>query len=710
MDFIPIDTIGGLLAVVLGFGFIIFVHELGHFLVAKWVGIKCPQFAIGMGQAIVSYRKGLGYRRGSSETEYMTKLVAWVNAKRAADGLATDPKEQPAPTRVELDEASAALGLSETEYRLNWLPLGGYVKMLGQEDMDPAARSEDPRSFNSKPIWARAAVISAGVVMNIIFGILFFMIAFSVGVGFNAPVAGDVSRLSPAGSVYAIGHEGDFNYRGVRTGDQILTFNGEPVSDMTEVRINTALAHAEEKVRLEVERWHPDGRKERLAFDIQPKKIAAGLLDLGIGVPMTLNIPKDGDTTFIVEQLTQAGAEKAAAEKVQPGMRLVEAGGKKVDRYAEFSRAVEAGEGAPVLVVFEHPQTKARAEVMLSSHASMLVHRMNDDDIVRHLVGLVPAVTIKEPTPDMPAEKAGVLAGDVIVKVGDVEWPATSDVFDVVGKAGKKPITLVVLRGGEQKQFEITPKEGRLGIAMGSEAPVIIKPLPESPAAKLALPPGTRITAIDGVKVETTADMQRTLAAKARQNMDGFVASIDTLPNEGKTIEPLNVKLAVSGDEAKELAHAGWELAINPFLFSVELVTLQRTNPIEALGLGVEKTRQSMIQVYLTLTRVFQGSVHPKNFQGPVGIAHTGTKIAKQGWTYLIFFLGLISVNLAVINFLPIPIVDGGHIVFLIIEKIKGSPVGPRIQTAALFVGLALLACMFLYVTFNDIVRLFGLA
>jgi regulator of sigma E protease len=312
----------------------------------------------------------------------------------------------------------------------------------------------------------------------------------------------------------------------------------------------------------------------------------------------------------------------------------------------------------------------------------------------------------------MPAKAAGVAAGDVIVKIGAAEWPSTDQVFEAVEKAGKKPITLVVLRGAEQKTFELTPKEGRLGIAMGVGAPVVIKPLPDSPAAKLAmpLPPGTRITAIDGVKVDSVAAMQRAFAELARKNPGGFTATLDTLPNEGKTIEPLAVKLAIGGDEAKELAHAGWEMGLNPFVFSVELVTLQRSSPSGAIALGIEKTRQSMIQVYLTLLRVFQGSVHPKNFQGPVGIAHTGTKIAKQGWTYLIFFLGLISVNLAVINFLPIPIVDGGHIVFLIIEKIKGSPVGPRVQTAALFVGLALLACMFLYVTFNDIVRLFGLA
>ena len=139
--------------IVLGFGFLIFVHELGHFLVAKMVGIKTTQFAIGFGHSLLTWRKGIGFRVGTTEPEY---------EKRIKEGA--DPKT-----------------LGETEYRLNYIPLGGYVKMLGQEDMDPSARSNDPRAFNNKSVSARFAVISAGVIMNIIFGMIFFVIAVTSG-------------------------------------------------------------------------------------------------------------------------------------------------------------------------------------------------------------------------------------------------------------------------------------------------------------------------------------------------------------------------------------------------------------------------------------------------------------------------------------------------------------------------------------------------
>ena len=721
MDFLPFDTLGGLAAVILGFGFIIFVHELGHFLVAKYVGIRCPQFAIGMGNAIFSWRKGIGYRRGSTEAEY-DRLIEEYLKRENPPILATDinahdnSKASQVFTIAQRNDAAAALGLGETEYRLNWLPLGGYVKMLGQEDGDPGARSDDPRSFTSKSIGARAAVISAGVVMNIIFGILFFMIAFLIGVGFNAPIAGTVSPLAPAAEPFAVGHEGDLKYQGVRTGDKIVTFNGEPIGDMTEVRINTALAPANEKIKLGIER-KIDGKVVPLTYEIVPRKIPAGLLDLGINIPVMPALPPDSIAENIQKEFVQSGVEPEEAAKIKPGMRIVEAGGVKVESFGDYEAVVKAAEGKPVAVVWESVPTKKdpqaaveRVTTHLTANASLMLQKLDEDSLVRHLVGLVPAVTIKGVQPESPAAEAGVVSGDVVAQIGETKWPTTLGVFKAVGEAKSGAVKLVVLRGSEEKTFDIKPRDGRLGIEMISTQPIVSQPLPNTPAAKLNLPPGSRITAINGTKVSSFTDMQQVLSVAARADIDGFEAVVECEPNEGKKIEPLTVKLPVDASSAAALAHAGWESPLTPTMFMVEMVTLQGDGPVQAVNLGIKKAHQSMLQVYITILRVVQGSVHMRNFQGPVGIAHTGTKIAKQGVAYLLFFLGLISINLAVVNFLPIPIVDGGHIVFLVIEKIKGSPVGPRVQTAAVVIGLAMIATMFLYVTYNDIVRLLGLA
>ena len=92
--------------------------------------------------------------------------------------------------------------------------------------------------------------------------------------------------------------------------------------------------------------------------------------------------------------------------------------------------------------------------------------------------------------------------------------------------------------------------------------------------------------------------------------------------------------------------------------------------------------------------------------RGPVGIIDTGTQVAQQGFPYLLFFLGLISVNLAVINFLPIPIVDGGHMVFLAWEKITGKPPSEKVQVASLYVGLGLIGFVFIATFYFDVMRI----
>ena len=97
-----------------------------------------------------------------------------------------------------------------------------------------------------------------------------------------------------------------------------------------------------------------------------------------------------------------------------------------------------------------------------------------------------------------------------------------------------------------------------------------------------------------------------------------------------------------------------------------------------AAAWGVGETRDFILQFYLTLQRMFQGSVSYKNMMGPVGIVTAGARFAFKGTDWLIWFLSLISANLAVVNFLPIPVLDGGHMVLLIAEKVRGKPVKDR--------------------------------
>src|SRR5438093_6477037 len=210
---------------VFGFGFVIFWHELGHFLAAKWVGIKVEQFAVGFGQAILSWRKGIGLRIGNTQHEYEKRLKEYVEKEEAR----LQVKDRPTWTTEQLSHAAQVLGLGDTEYRLNWIPLGGYVKMLGQDDLNPNAQSDDPRAFNRKSIGKRMVIVSAGVIMNVILAAIGFFVLFLIGFDVPPPVVGEVVPKSAAPRA------------GVRVGDRVESFDGKVQRDFTKLQLNVAL-------------------------------------------------------------------------------------------------------------------------------------------------------------------------------------------------------------------------------------------------------------------------------------------------------------------------------------------------------------------------------------------------------------------------------------------------------------------------------------
>jgi RIP metalloprotease RseP len=141
----------------------------------------------------------------------------------------------------------------------------------------------------------------------------------------------------------------------------------------------------------------------------------------------------------------------------------------------------------------------------------------------------------------------------------------------------------------------------------------------------------------------------------------------------------------------------------NDLLLEPAIDVRKTTNPLVAAAWGCGETRDAILQVYQTVRAMLSHSISVKQVSGPVGILAVGYKFAEAGTTRLIWFLSIISANLAVMNFLPIPIVDGGLFTFLIIEKIKGSPISPRVQAIAQVVGLAILLSVFLFATYQDV-------
>jgi regulator of sigma E protease len=202
-----------ILAIIPVFGLLVFVHELGHFLTAKWAGIRVEEFALGFPPNVVSVRK-----RESGGWEVM-----WFGRRREVDASSTQNPFRATSGGISGD---SALVSQHTIYALNLLPIGGYVRMPGENgDALDEDGNYDSQSFAAKSAGKRIAVLCAGVVMNFLLGILLFTIAYTVGqpVGTNDPIIGTVRSGSPAETA------------GLRPDDRILSVNGQPIKSFSQM-------------------------------------------------------------------------------------------------------------------------------------------------------------------------------------------------------------------------------------------------------------------------------------------------------------------------------------------------------------------------------------------------------------------------------------------------------------------------------------------
>jgi regulator of sigma E protease len=191
------------------------------------------------------------------------------------------------------------------------------------------------------------------------------------------------------------------------------------------------------------------------------------------------------------------------------------------------------------------------------------------------------------------------------------------------------------------------------------------------------------------------------------------VREISKYPGEHITID-YRIDEETAGAVALNVAQS-WDkgITVKPMLAAaVEFEDLRRlykaSGPVDAVAMGARKTVTLIVQTYLTIKRLVVGAVSPKGLMGPVGIlAASYRTVAEKMWIEYLFLIGLINAAIAVFNFLPLPPLDGGLAVFLLVEKLKGSAVSERIQGIIVRAGLVLVLVLFLYVTLNDVIRNF---
>jgi regulator of sigma E protease len=305
------------------------------------------------------------------------------------------------------------------------------------------------------------------------------------------------------------------------------------------------------------------------------------------------------------------------------------------------------------------------------------------------------------------------MAGDVIANItlhDRAEDPDQKTVRELTSRAGEedKKISVTVIRDGQRVELKDLEAKTRidkgkgLGIGLGySSASAVSRVLDNSPAKRAGIPDGAEITAVDDKPVDNWFAVRDLLATAGSHKITARP------PGSAQGAATRDYTLELSAADVDALSHS---LRATSYLALRDLPEVRKTSkPSEALSWGVVETRDFILQFYVTLTRMFQGSVSYTNMMGPVGIVNAGAHFAFKGPAWLIWFLAMISANLAVVNFLPIPIVDGGLFTFLLLEKIQGKPLSPRAQAVAQIVGFAVIISVFLLVTFQDIKRTMGM-
>lgn len=677
-----------ILLVLLAFGFVIFWHELGHFLAARWAGVRVEQFAVGMGQALVSWRKGIGIRWAGIGR----KGFYWGSTQEEFDRRVNQAHEQSGSSRpasslstFERYEIAKKLGIGETEYRLSWIPIGGYVKPTGQDDLRPVSdvAADDPHAFGAKPVGKRMIIISAGVIMNVILAFVLYVLLFLIG--FNSPpaVVGYVAPGSPA------------MQGGLQVGDRIQTINGSKQEDYTKIAMNVALLRDDEPAAFEVLRpEHP----QPITLQIKPVRTPASYNMPAIGIMPGLSL--------------ESGLGKSRSEQkflspeidaLPSGSRIIAINGASVNpnEYHKLDQAIQQYENKPIRLTIQHADQSVHEYPLVPD----LQFTSFGDDLLS-VAGMRPRVRIKSVIEHSPADKAGIKPGDVVeqlsvVETADALRPVNAEDFvrwiGQAAKAGHR-VRLQLLRNGQSfGPVDVKPNK-TIGVGVGyeSERAVVGELVDRSSAQETGVRIGDRIVRINHQPVESWFDVIRLLRTATSETVPVVIE---------RGSDTLDLLFRLSGSEISQLD----DLRYTHSLPLAQLIEPRRTtNPILAGRWGIEETKQSIFQVYLTLQRLIQGTVPLKNLSGPIGILSAGSSAADRGIDYLLWFTAMISANLAVVNFLPIPIVDGGLFLFLLLEKLTGKPPSPRLQNAAQFFGLALLGSLFLFVTYHDVLRIFG--
>jgi len=330
-----------------------------------------------------------------------------------------------------------------------------------------------------------------------------------------------------------------------------------------------------------------------------------------------------------------------------------------------------------------------------------------------YVVGVPAQRPLLAPPPaTSPAAQAGLAGGDMVTALdGEAigSWPAlrwrllkasgsSSVRLEVTREDGSKAtrsLALAALNAGDwESNFMAT-----LGLRADLGSPIVNEALPGKPAANAGIRPGDAIVAIDGTAVRSPSD------AAAITNAHPGERITFTLRRDGAEFQS-DVTPEPSEQNGRRVGIAGMRLGVDPAA-AERVAIIVRYGIGEALVQGAVKTWDLSVFTLKMLGRILTGDASLKNISGPLTMADFAGQSAQAGALTFIGYLALISISLGVLNLLPVPLLDGGHLMYYLAEIIKGSPVSDRVLEVGQRIGMAVLAMLMALALFNDISRLF---